>query len=517
MQFKRVLFLSLLLFAFIPLGSAFAEDSALTVSDEDIVQDENELDFKNGLLDQPSLIKEITFPAAIYDNDLDTSVRSTIYRRTYVEFNRPINIGSLYLKGSSAYSQNQIIIEFSDGTTSGEIDLSIRNEGYFDFDFQDVVKITLYNPDTVSGSMYLHEIDFFENNQPISYDSISNLKSDSTPNSISLSWKNPDSNDFIGVVIKKNGENIADLQRDRSSYVTRDLEPDTEYEFEVFSKYEGGLSEPVKKTVRTEVEPSLGEVKDLKAEAEHDRVDLSWTLPESEGFHHVNIYRDEIKEEPSLIQRLFSGNVAYAAATTPIFETNGTYFNDRTVQPSTRYEYTLTTTDGDIETSGVSIEVQTLAEPPPQMGGIDGSQQENGDYLYTWETPTDGEVKIIVGGREYATVPAADGSFTVPANDMAYTTFGDPDVSLRPVSPSGVEGEDSSLSPSLESPFGVTDLLEAGNGLLWLIGPIILLALSFILVPKLRSLIINGFKVKKSEDGTTEKTTREMRSGRRTG
>src|SRR5690606_30948654 len=101
-------------------------------------------------------------------------------------------------------------------------------------------------------------------------------------------------------------------------------------------------------------------------------------------------------------------------ATTKIFETNGTYFNDLTVEPKTTYDYRLTTTDGYTETSGVDITTTTPAAPVPEMGGVVVEPQPNGDYLYKWETPAAGQVKIIVGGEEYTTVPAEDKQLLIP-------------------------------------------------------------------------------------------------------
>jgi hypothetical protein len=45
-------------------------------------------------------------------------------------------------------------------------------------------------------------------------------------------------------------------------------------------------------------------------------------------------------------------------------------------------------------------------------------------------------------------------------------------------------------------PFSAKDLVESGNGLLWLVGPFILLALAFLLVPKFRELIFAAFRGK---------------------
>src|SRR5690606_9188391 len=179
-----------------------------------------------------------------------------------------------------------------------------------------------------------------------------------------------------------------------------------------------------------------------------------------------------------------------------IFETNGTYFNDLTVEPKTTYDYTLTTTDGYKETEGVDVRTTTPAAPVPDMGGVVVEPQPNGDYLYKWETPKAGQVKIIVGGKEYTTVPAEGQQFLIPAADMKYTGLGKPDVGLVPINEYGDEG--TPLEPEkdldeVELPFNVVDLLKSGVSLLLILGPFVLLSLAFMLFPRLRDTIKQGF------------------------
>lgn len=502
------------MFVFIPIGSVFAAENEIPLQ----VNESLQYDFKNGLLDDGNLIKVNELPADSYDNNLSSEGRLTVGKKV-IEFNYPVDLTAYFIKARSAYSQVGFYYVDSDNKTSVKfLTLSSGNEvnGYFDLDLKNVFKIEIEKGS--NGNFYLAEFDLFGTYEKEIFEPVLNLSYDNSYNSVDLNWDNPENSNFNGVIIKKNGDEVANLSRDKTSYTVRGLEPDTEYKFELIAKYSnGGLSAPVKKTIRTHKKPSLDEVKNVEIKAKHDRVDLSWNLPQSEGFHHVNIYRDKIKD-PSLLKKIFSGNAAFAAST-PIFETNGTYFNDLTVEPKTKYEYTLKTTDGKVESEGVTVQVETPKAPPPEMGGIEGEKQENGDYLFTWGDPADGKVKIIVGGKEYATVPAGNKSFTVPAKDMKYTGLGDPDVSLKPISPTGEEGEATPIKPEFETPFDVKDLLETGTGLLLIIGPFLLLALSILLVPKLRNLIVNAFKSKKGEDGKTRESreTRVPRNERRTG
>lgn len=253
----------------------------------------------------------------------------------------------------------------------------------------------------------------------------------------------------------------------------------------------------------------IEEVQEVNIQTKYNRVDLSWQLPQIEDFHHVVIYRKTIEElkdieTASLLDKIFGANKVYASEETeydPLFETNGTYFNDLTVKPRSEYEYKLTTvtTDGK-ESKGVIVTAETPDEPNPQIVGGGYTETEDGDYLFQWTSPTEGQVKIIVGGKEYKTVNASDKQILIPKEDMVYA-FAKPDVSLIPISPYGKEGNEFSSHPikQIKIPFGANDLLKTGVSLLWVLGPFVLLAMAFLLVPKFRKTIVDAFN-KKSEN-----------------
>nr|WP_231618456.1 fibronectin type III domain-containing protein [Fictibacillus sp. 23RED33] len=317
-----------------------------------------------------------------------------------------------------------------------------------------------------------------------------------THNAVSLSWTNPPEQDFARVKVYENGVYKRTVTKDNTSALFENLQPETVYTFKVTSVDNTG-NESTGSTieVKTLKIPEISDITDLTAEAKFDRVKLSWKLPESEYFHHVNIYRKEM-EDQSFLKDMF-GSVTVSAATTedgytPMFETNGTYWTDLTVTPGTDYQYKLTAENtAGIETQGIEIETSTPQETPPKMEGVEYTENENGDYVVTWISPTTGKVKILVGGDEYVIVPAAQQTVTIPKEDLKYNTFGVPDVKVKPVSESGLEGEEET-PPRYgmgDTPFSVGELLETGNGLLWYISPLLLLGLAFLLVPKLRRLI----------------------------
>jgi hypothetical protein len=333
---------------------------------------------------------------------------------------------------------------------------------------------------------------------------VTNLVATPTFNSISLSWTNPTDQDFAKVNVYEDGIYKKSVTAtEGSSAFFGSLDPDTIYSFKVTSvDFTGNESSGAEIEVKTLPLPEVKKIQNLSATTKFDRVKLSWTLPESEHFHHVNIYR-KVVEEKSFFESLFSlGEITVSAADTedgykPMFETNGTYWTDLTVEPETEYQYKLTSenVDGRESTDGVVVQVSTPEEPKPILKDAQFQAETNGDYVVKWSEPTTGNVKIKVGGKDYKTVPANLKTYTIPKSDLAYTTVGDPDVTIQPVTERGTEG-DAVSSPKMNLPFSAKDLVESGNGLLWLVGPFILLALAFLLVPKFRELILAAFRGK---------------------
>lgn len=292
---------------------------------------------------------------------------------------------------------------------------------------------------------------------------------------------------FIEGYIDINQENVKSIIFTSSyivdSYIT---------EIELFGSYDSDVKE-------------YHEVLNLKSEVDQDRVDLSWDLPDTERFHHVNIYRKSLSDTSTDLSFFQPIKVHAEEEHKPIFETNGTYFNDLTVEAATTYEYKLTTEYENIESPGVTIKATTS---DPKIVDSDYKKNEKGDYVFSWKKPTSGKVVILVGGKEYATVSAESGSFTVPGKDMIYTFLGDPDVGLKPIAKNGTTGKIESVTGSLDDitlPFSVKDLILSGNNLLWIIGSFILLALSFWLVPKFIELIRNSLSANGASSDKSDK------------
>lgn len=319
-------------------------------------------------------------------------------------------------------------------------------------------------------------------------------------NKVDLSWKNPSSTNFNKVNIYRNGTKIGTTTE--SVFTDPDVVPNTSYTYVLKAASGTGLeSNGVTVTTKTLQEPPPDDVKGVKALPDWNRVKLTWTNPTSINFNKVNIYRSGIKVGES---------------------TDGT-FTDSDVKPETNYSYVLKSVSvSGLESNGVTVNTVTLQEPPPVLTNTKFQRQYNGDLKISWEKPTAGKVQILTGGKLYATTSAADQQYVIPSKDVKRDVYGDPDVKIIPISDSGLIGnpvEYPKTTPKV--PFTVGDLVVSGNNILWYIGPLLLLALSFLLVPKLRNIVFAAFKGnpgKRGEariQGRTEKREKQEREAAR--
>jgi len=326
------------------------------------------------------------------------------------------------------------------------------------------------------------------------YHDISKLTLTNKENEILLKWEFEHSLDrVVGFNIYRDGELLKTLNPNDITYIDAGLSAGKTYVYTVKTLYKDG-TETIGESRTGKTLEILKEVSAVDAKTYHNRVNLSWKLPQQDGLSHINIYRDEIIKETAL-ETLFIGSRAYAA--TKIFETNGTYFNDLTVKADTQYEYKLTTQlqDGR-ESEGVLAKVVTPPSPLPEIVGDGYEKDENGDYLYKWTSPTTGKVKVLIDGKEYKIVEASLKQILIPAADLKYDMFNHPKVSLVAISEDGKEGTPTVPKPgqgggtgTIKIPFDVKELLESGFGLLKIVGPFVLLGLSFLLVNPIRKLI----------------------------
>lgn len=392
-----------------------------------------------------------------------------------------------------ATGNNGVFLESNDGITWKRLDDLVN----------DANKIYSLNGDLfISGNNGLIKIEF--------YNGVVSVDAQSSDRSIKFTWDLIDNNDEAITKIFMNTDGVNELIEETTERTFRveGLAPETTYNFSFVSEDYNFIDVEVTTLI------SEREVRQIRADTRHDRVNLSWQNPNSDIFQHVVIYRRVInQQQASLLNQFFYGKTVSASETyNPLFETNGTYFNDLSVESDTTYEYKLTTVDEEgQESEGVTIQATTGEEPPPTMGGVDGGEQEDGDYIYRWTSPTDGQVRVLVGGEEYTVVPASQREVIIPKEDMKYTKLGSPDVQLQPISSSGKEGVISNPNRSIGGvafPLSVNDVVSGGMELIALVGGFIILALAFIFAPRLIAFI------KKSLRARNEKSIRTTRRGR---
>ncbi len=447
-----------------------------------------------------------TFISAFTDGSDDTygllnkkGYGSDIY---YYDFPKPTTVNKLRIYGTG-YGSISVKLFYLNNTSEIVYQrTNIQSGGEYIQTFPtktDVVKVEIANP---SGDSALNLATFSlygEILDEIPPGDVTDIKVTPGEEDITFTFTLPKDSDFSHVLIYRDSK-LLNGKHTKGSFKDVGLEPNATYEYKFVSVDEtGNKSKGVIKTVSTFV--PLKDISSLKANPDYNRVDLSWTLPKSTELKHVSIYRDTIPEEKGFLRKMFSAvSVSAADGPTKIFETNGTYFNDLTVKPETTYEYKLTSvgTDGE-ETDGVTVQATTLEEPTPVIKDPGYEITPEGDYLYTWTSPDKGKVKVLISGNEYQTVDAADKKILIPKDKMKYKMMGEPDISLQPISEYGKEGEIHEESPFEEGmlPFEGGDLLKTSMSLLVVLGPFILLALAFLIYPKLKQVISKALEARK--------------------
>lgn len=289
------------------------------------------------------------------------------------------------------------------------------------------------------------------------------------------------------------------------------LKGETEYTYYISVDYgNGNVTNMLPVNFKT-LEPAK-EVIDLRATATAKEVSLVWKMPVYQSLDVARIYRQ--KQEAGMFARMFMSAGTYE----PIFETNGTSFKDLTVKADTEYKYKVTTVDkAGNETEGKLVTVKTKKM---SAGGGGVEIDPDGNYVITWTSPITGKMKVLVGGKQFAIVPASDKKIVIPKDKMVFDLIGNPDVQLIPVDEDGNEGLPSKPGGNgTGNGGGIGDIvgggevgkvvnpentLKGGVELLKVIGGFILLGLSFLVVPRLVKLIRNSFDADKTNKRRAE-------------
>jgi Fibronectin type III domain len=210
---------------------------------------------------------------------------------------------------------------------------------------------------------------------------------------------------------------------------------------------------------------------------QYDSVTIEWQNPNIPQFVEVEIYVDQ-----NLITTLQKTKREYTI-------TNLFPETDYTIEIYAVYQ------DGK-KSVPTTVLIQTKKEPPPEFSNAK-IQYTSGGYTITWDSPTSGQVKVYIEGKEYATVDASLKQFFIPQSDMKYNYMGDPDVSIVPISKYGTVGTKHKFiffHLNVSFPFTANDLLKTAVSLLGVFAPILLLVMAFQIFPKLKNLIVKYIK-----------------------
>src|SRR5699024_1702355 len=356
MNLKLIGILTFLFMMLIPVTSAFAL----------VVSSPEPYDYNNGLLDDDNIIKTNNFPIEYYDNDLSTR-KSLVYDPYYVEFNYPVDLTGFYYNFNITFPSTKILIHHYDDDGirihNHSIEGKDSSSSYDSLDIKRVFKISLVRSGS-NGNVNVNEIDFFgtydtSDGMPEGNEPPQNIDFNVNETTASFTYDLPTDEGFSHIEIHANDQVY---ETDKSSFDIDGLSADTEYEVVFYSvDNEGNKSKGVTVTIKTDKEPEEPvpkDVKNLEIEASYDRVDLYWENPDTQYFEMAKIYRKAVENKTSFNINPFASTVAYAAEFKPIFETNGTYFADLSIEPETDYEYKVTTTYQGLESSGVTIKTE---------------------------------------------------------------------------------------------------------------------------------------------------------------
>lgn len=304
---------------------------------------------------------------------------------------------------------------------------------------------------------------------------------------------------------KTNDINIKD-----TSALLKNLKAQTDYDLYYLADYKNGnLSK--KKSIKFTTLDVDRDVSNLTATSTASEVSLKWSMPQYKTLDFARIYRK--KDDAGFLSMVFAKDSTKDSTYEPLFETNGTTFKDLTVAADKDYNYKITTVStSDDESDGKTIVVKTK-KITVDGGGTD--IDDNGDYVITWTSPITGKIKVMVGGKQYAIVPASDKKITIPKKDMSFNILGNPDVKLTPIDDDGNEGDTTTPGAgsgtgngggigdivgggSLAALLTPNNILQASMGLIAVVASILLLRLAFMVAPRLIRLIRNALNGGKS-------------------
>lgn len=382
---------------------------------------------------------------ATTDGDPSTGDNLRYNPQPIYQFPEPANVRKVYLDMSAQINETGIAFEMilEDGTTQ-KITHGMKeftNGGWSDLSIDNVIEIRPVPTSTYRNDAILSELDFITEDMIGYSEPVSGLSVKSkTYNSITLKWINPAGTN--GTKIFQNGQHLIDIGPTETEYTVTGLSPETEYEFKIIALYDyKDDSEEVTISAKTDLaKDSDG---DGIPDSEDEYPDDPTNTPEPETPEDV----PEIKN----LQIETDGERADLSWTNPpkYFEKAKIYRKDL----GTVTAFNLN------PFSPMTVSASEGFKPLFETNGTEFS-----DLTIEPENEYEYKVTSNYNGMESK---GAIVSLTIPKPPLVDTS-------------------------GMEMPFGVGELIKSGNGLLALIGGFVLIALAFILVPKVIGLIRNA-------------------------
>lgn len=312
---------------------------------------------------------------------------------TNLSFDQPYTIDSIYLKMISTsgtkfsfykdYEMKELVGEYTNPLATYKNTVKFENVK--------AVKVQNKNssPPNNIYDFALYGIPYVEDFDRLP---VNNLTEIHNHNSTTLSWFNPSGNEFVGTIIKQNGEQIKELTKTSNSFTVNGLTPDTSYVFEIIAKYSDGTTSETKSiTFVTNTQPvditPPSDISNLSVVKTHDSANFVFTNPIDTDFSHIEVYRD--------------GNLIND-------QLKKTIFNDVGLVPNTSYVYRFVAVDVDgnksagfIQTVLTDSETDSAAPAPPiNINAIQG----NGSGRIVWKSNVETDLQgynLYINGAKY--------------------------------------------------------------------------------------------------------------------
>lgn len=277
------------------------------------------------------------------------------------------------------YDSNKKILgsDYVQVNTKGEFDKKVyfKKVRYVRFGYFSNVSSTTYS--------FLNYINVMGTRQ-LNLEDIKNLNVVEGINDVSFTWENPNNPLFTGVKIYKEGNLVATVNKDETSYKVDGLEANKNYNFKFVSIYDENSSSGIQKGVKTLVDPKTvppGPVFSLTAEPTDKTVKLKWKKPKDDDLAGFKILQNGKQVAEIGLEEEFTV---------------------KNLQPLTDYNFGVIAVDRDKnDSSPVNLSVKTLEEndeEPPHVPANVFAKPSNGALIASWDKVSD---KDLAGYNVY--------------------------------------------------------------------------------------------------------------------